>query len=217
MYLPNHFKETDPAVLHRFVKKHSLGALVIQGSHGLSAEHLPLLLETNEAGLGILKAHVARASQLWQEVLKGHDEALVIFQGPSAYVSPSWYASKLETHRVVPTYNYATVHAYGRIKVRDDVQWVRGLVARLTREHEATQDTPWRMTDAPADFIDEQLSRIVGIEIHISRLEGKWKMSQNRSEADRKGVLQGLHRESMPQAIETAAEMARVMLRTTPE
>ncbi|WP_407363459.1 FMN-binding negative transcriptional regulator (plasmid) [Pseudomonas luteola] len=213
MYLPPPFKETDPAVLHRFVKEHPLGALVIQGSHGLSAEHLPFLLESEETGLGILKAHVARASQLWQEALNGHDETLVIFQGPSAYISPSWYASKLETHRVVPTYNYATVHAYGRIKVRDDAQWVRGLVARLTRAHEATQDTPWRMTDAPADFIDEQLSRIVGIEIHVSRLEGKWKMSQNRSEADRKGVLQGLHRESTPQATEAAAEM----LRTSPE
>jgi transcriptional regulator len=196
MYLPPHFQETDIAAMHALIRAHPLATLVIRGSAGFAADPLPFLLDAGagegDGGPGLLLAHVARANPLWREALAGNDEALVIFQGPSAYVSPGFYPSKAESHRVVPTYNYSAVHAHGRIAVHDDVRWLRGLVARLTRRFEAAEPQPWRMTDAPAEFIDAQLANIVGIEIRIERLEGKAKLSQNRDAADRRGVVDGL-------------------------
>ena len=139
----------------------------------------------------ILRAHVARANPVWQEAAANPD-ALVIFQGPAAYISPTWYPSKHDTHRQVPTYNYMVVHAHGRIVVRDDEAFVRGLVARLTRKMEAGEPVPWKMGDAPADFITQMLGAIVGIEIEVTRLVGKWKLGQNKAAADRRGAAETL-------------------------
>jgi transcriptional regulator len=211
MYLPAHFKEQDHEQLFRVIRQHPLGTLIIQGSQGLSADHLPFLLESAESGQGILKAHVARANPLWQEVLQGNAQALVIFQGSSAYLSPSWYPSKADTHQVVPTYNYVAVHAHGTLTVKDDATWLRGLLARLTRQFETGREVPWKMTDAPAEFIDRMLDNLVGIELEISHLEGKWKMSQNRSDADRNGVVTGLEKEHSPLASATAMEVKRLL------
>jgi transcriptional regulator len=209
MYLPSHFKEDDISVIHELIRAYPLGTVVIHGREGLAADHLPFMLDSNSAGPGILRAHVARANRLWQQALSGDVDALAIFQGPSAYVSPSSYETKAQTHRVVPTYNYAVVHAYGRIEVKDDEKWLRGLVARLTHDFESREDRPWRMGDAPADFIADQLRHIVGIEIKISRLEGKWKMSQNRSEADQRGVIRALGARGSEEACAVAAEIER--------
>jgi transcriptional regulator len=193
MYMPAHFEETRPEVLRQLVAEHPLGALVTLGPEGLNANHLPFLLEPEAGDRGRLIAHVARNNRAWQDVSADHQtDSLVIFQGASAYVSPNWYATKRETHRVVPTYNYAVVHAYGRVIVHEDAKWLRGAVGKLTKRMEASQPVPWKMGDAPADYLDAQLANIVGIEIPISRLIGKWKVSQNRPEADRIGAAAGL-------------------------
>jgi transcriptional regulator len=189
MYLPAHFDERRPEALRQLIADHPLGALVTHGPDGLDANHLPFEFEPDAAGCGTLRAHVARANPLWREAT-GQPEVLVIFQGPSAYLSPSWYPGKAETHRYVPTYQYMVVHAHGRLTVRDDERFVRGLVARLTRRMEADEPTPWKMGDAPADFIEQMLAAIVGIEIEVTRLVGKWKLGQNRDARDRIGAAQ---------------------------
>ncbi|MFO6378866.1 FMN-binding negative transcriptional regulator, partial [Pseudomonas aeruginosa] len=140
---------------------------------------------------GTLEAHVARNNPVWSELRDG-DEVLVVFRAGDAYISPQWYPSKQEHHRQVPTWNYRVVHAHGRVRIRDDERYVRGLVARLTRTHEATQETPWKMTDGPADYIDEMLRLIVGIEIEITRLVGKFKLSQNKEARDIRGASAAL-------------------------
>jgi len=193
MYLPPHFEETRVDELHRLITEYPFGALVLNGPAGLDANHLPFLLDTTPGPHGHLLAHVARANPLWQEARDG-DEALVIFRAASAYISPSWYPTKAETHRHVPTWNYQVVHAHGTIAIRDDETFLRGVVARLTREHEVRngQEPPWKMTDAPRDYIDQQLKAIVGIEIRLTRLVGKWKLGQNREDRDRVSVAQAL-------------------------
>jgi transcriptional regulator len=201
MYMPAHFEENRPEVLHRLIAEQPFGALITNGPNGLDANHLPF--EAEEASAAgdaatnapesrlILRAHVARANPVWQEAAANPD-ALVIFQGPAAYVSPTWYPSKHDTHRQVPTYNYMVVHAHGRIVVRDDEPFVRGLVARLTRKMEAGEAVPWKMGDAPADYIKQMLGAIVGIEIEVTRLVGKWKLGQNKAAEDRRGAAQTL-------------------------
>jgi len=193
MYLPEHFAETRAHELHRLIDEHPLGALVVAGPNGLDANHVPFLLDPEAGERGVLLAHVARANPLWREVRDG-DEALVIFRGAEAYVSPNWYPSKHETHRLVPTWNYRVVHVHGRLRIRDDERFVRGVVARLTRRHEARAGSPkpWRMTDSAPGFIDGMLAAIVGIEIGIDRIVGKWKLSQNREERDRVGAAEAL-------------------------
>ncbi|MFM0157375.1 FMN-binding negative transcriptional regulator [Paraburkholderia sediminicola] len=201
MYMPAHFEESRPEVLHRLIAEHSFGALITHGPNGLDANHLPFEFDaklTPEGGdaqpartHGILRAHVARANPVWQEVA-ANPEALVIFQGPAAYISPTWYPSKHETHRQVPTYNYMVVHAHGRIVVRDDESFLRGLVARLTRKMEAGEPVPWKMGDAPADYIAQMLGAIVGLEIEVTRLVGKWKLGQNKEATDRRGAAEAL-------------------------
>lgn len=193
MYLPEHFAETRVDVLHQLMRDHPLGSLVANGPSGLDANHLPFEWTANGTGHGSLLAHVARNNPLWQQVSDGAD-VLVIFHGPDAYVSPNWCPSKQETHRVVPTWNYMVVHAHGKITIRDDARFVRGAVARLTRTHEATTgaSAPWKITDAPANHIEQLIASIVGIEIHISRLIGKWKLSQNREPRDRLNAAQEL-------------------------
>lgn len=187
MYIPAHFAESRPEALHALMTEYPLGALVTRGRDGLDANHLPFELDTAAGPHGTLRAHVARANPLWQDVTDG-DEVLVIFRAEDAYISPNWYPSKHETHRQVPTWNYRVVHAHGRITIRDDERYVRGLVARLTRRHEAAQPVPWKMGDAPPDYIEAMLKAIVGIEIGITRLEGKLKLSQNREERDRENA-----------------------------
>ncbi len=191
MYVPSHFAETRIEVLHQLVHEHSLGALVTLGSDGLEANHMPFELDAEPAPLGTLQAHVARGNPVWRDFSKDV-EALVLFQGPQAYITPSWYQTKRETGKVVPTYNYIVVHAHGPMRVAEDPGWLRALVERLTNRYEAARPVPWKVADAPADFLEKQLRAIVGLEIPIRRLVGKWKVSQNRPEADREGVVQGL-------------------------
>lgn len=193
MYLPQHFEETRREELHRIVADFPLGALVLNGPQGLDANHVPFLLDAGTGPHGRLLAHVARANPLWRESKDG-DEALVIFRAASAYISPNWYPSKHETHRQVPTWNYQAVHVHGRLRIRDDERFVRGVVARLTRTHEARagEARPWRMTDSAPEYIDQMLRAVVGIEIEIERMVGKWKLSQNKETRDRVNAAEAL-------------------------
>lgn len=203
MYLPAHFEESRTEVLHQLIAEHPLGAVVTLGPDGLTADHIPLLLDGLKGPNGTLIGHVARKNELWH----AHDsqvEALVIFQGASAYISPNWYATKQATHEVVPTYNYVVVHAHGPLLIHDDPKWVRGAVGKLTRRMESSQDVPWKMADAPPAFIAGQLENIVGVEIPISRLTGKWKASQNRPVEDRVGASEGLRASGHSDAVEMA-------------
>jgi len=191
MYLPSQFAETRPAQLHRVIQEHSLGMLVTHTAAGLDANHLPFLLDADHGTCGALVAHVARKNTVWQEVADG-DEVLVVFRGVQGYISPSWYPGKQDTHRRVPTWNYEVVHAHGTIHVHDDATYVRGVVARLTRQHEASEPRPWKMGDAPSDYIADQLSHIVGIEIRLTHLEGKRKLNQHHETRDREGAIHAL-------------------------
>ncbi|MEP7154421.1 MAG: FMN-binding negative transcriptional regulator [Betaproteobacteria bacterium] len=190
MYLPAHFNEERVDVLHQLIQYHPLGTLVIHSDDGLSADHIPFLVDPSPAPFGTLRGHVARANPLWQ---KAGAEAMVVFQGPDAYVSPSWYPSKKEHGKVVPTWNYAVVHAHGTLRAIDDAVWLRDFLETLTQHFESPMPMPWNVSDAPADFIETLLRSIVGIEIPMTRLLGKWKTSQNRPRADREGVMAGLH------------------------
>ena len=183
MYSPRHFEETRIEVLHGLIAQHPLGTLVISGPGGLGADHIPFEIgaATPDAPFGVLRAHVARANPLWQHA----GEAMVVFQGASAYVSPSLYEEKAVSGKVVPTWNYTVVHAHGTLRAIDDPAWLLGLLERLTTTHETGRPAPWSVHDAPRDFIDKLLQSIVGIEIPVARMEGKWKLSQNRSAADR--------------------------------
>ncbi|MEN8511514.1 FMN-binding negative transcriptional regulator [Burkholderia sp. RS02] len=187
MYVPADFNEPNPDALRELIVQHPFGSLITHGKHGLDANHLPFELLPGDGGLGELHAHVARANPVWQDVANG-DEVLVIFRAGDAYISPNWYPSKHVAHRQVPTWNYVVVHAHGRITVRDDEKFVRGVVARLTRTHEASQPVPWKMGDAPADYLDTMLQAIVGLQIEITRFVGKRKLGQNKAEADIRGA-----------------------------
>jgi transcriptional regulator len=191
MYVPSHFEETRPEVLYQLIREHSLAALVTLGSEGLNANHIPLELDFGPVPFGTLRGHVARGNPVWRDFSRDV-EALAVFQGPQAYISPSWYQTKRETGKVVPTYNYIVVHAYGPMRIIEDRAWLRGLVERLTNRYEAGRAEPWKVTDAPADFVEQMLGAIIGIEIPLTRLVGKWKVSQNRPSADRDGVVTGL-------------------------
>lgn len=191
MYIPAHFAENRPEELGRIIREHPLGMLVTQGSAGLDADHIPFEFDADVGPHGVLTAHVARANPLWQRCPTG-TPVMVVFRGAEAYISPSWYPSKHETHRQVPTWNYEVVHAHGAITVHDDERFVRRLVARLTRRYEAAEPKPWKMGDAPPEFIDSMLRNIVGIEIAITSLVGKVKLSQNREPRDRIGAADTL-------------------------
>ena len=192
MYLPKHFEESRAEVLHELIRTHPLGLLVTLADAGLQANPVPFMLDADPAGgPGVLRAHVARANPLWRET-RSDVEVLVVFQGPQAYVSPSWYPSKAEHGKVVPTWNYVMVQARGTLRAIDDPAWVRAFVTRLTTRHEAVQAKPWAVADAPPDYIEATARAIVGLEITLSALVGKWKVSQNRSAADRAGVASGL-------------------------
>ena len=191
MYIPAHFAETRPEELHRIIRAHPLGMLVTQGEGGLDADHIPFDFDAAAGAHGTLMAHVARANTLWQRCPTG-TPVMVVFRGAEAYISPSWYPSKHETHRQVPTWNYEVVHAHGTITVHDDERFARRVVAQLTRHHESTEPTPWKMGDSAPEYIDTMLRNIVGIEIAISSLVGKVKLSQNREVRDRKGAVDAL-------------------------
>jgi transcriptional regulator len=208
MYQPKHFEQTDVAALHALVREHPLATLVMQGADGtLGADHIPLLLEDGGAH-GVLRGHVARANPLWRQA--AGRPVLVVFQGPQAYVSPSWYPAKQEHGKVVPTWNYAVVHAQGPLTAIEDAAWLRSLVGRLTERHESPRAAPWGVGDAPEDYVQQMLRAIVGIEIPLASLAGKWKVSQNRSAADRAGTAQGLREDThdMAQAMAVLVEGA---------
>jgi len=200
MYLPKHFEESRAEVLHELIRTHPLGLLVTLADAGLQANPVPFMLDADPAGgPGVLRAHVARANPLWRET-RSDVEVLVVFQGPQAYVSPSWYPSKAEHGKVVPTWNYVMVQARGTLRAIDDPAWVRAFVTRLTTRHEAVQAKPWAVADAPPDYIEATARAIVGLEITLSALVGKWKVSQNRSAADRAGVASGLRAAGLEEA-----------------
>jgi transcriptional regulator len=191
MYVPSHFDEQRPDVLHQAMHDHPLAMVVTLGAAGLDANHLPLEFDAAAGPNGTLRGHVSRANPMWRDASRDVD-TLAVFQGPQAYISPSWYATKAETGKVVPTWNYLVMHAYGRIRFIEDGDWLLAHLTRMTNRFETGRPEPWRVTDAPADFIQGLLKGIVGFELEVTRLAGKWKMSQNRSEADRRGVVEGL-------------------------
>jgi len=191
LYLPPHFEQTNPEAVRELIAARPLGTLITLGADGLSANHVPFLLDERSGEQGRLIGHVARNNAVWHH-FDASVEVLVVFQGPSAYISPNWFPTKQETHRVVPTYNYIVVHAYGPRLIHEDETWLRGIVGRLTKVMEASQPLPWKMADAPADYLHTMLTSIVGIEIPITRLIGKWKASQNRVDADRAGAAAAL-------------------------
>lgn len=191
MYLPAHFEETDTQTLAQLMREYPLGTWVLHAASGLLINHVPFMVETDSDGATRLVGHVARANPVWQAVA-GADECVVVFQGPQTYISPSFYPSKQVDGKVVPTWNYAVVHAHGRAQAITDKTQLLGIVTRLTDTHEARRAAPWKVTDAPDDYIDKRLAGIVGIEIAVSKLVGKFKNSQNRPLEDRAGVAAGL-------------------------
>jgi transcriptional regulator len=211
MYLPRHFEELRIDVLHGLIRAQPLGALVALTADGLDANHIPLEVDPEPAPLGTLRGHVARANPIWRNASRDA-EALAIFQGPDIYISPSWYPTKHETGKVVPTWNYAVVHAYGTLRFIDDRAWLRAFVETLTNRHEGGRPDPWKVTDAPADYVDSMVGAIIGLEMRITRLIGKWKVSQNRPDQDRHGVVEGLRREGGG----SAADMAELVRRAAP-
>ncbi|MBP0445490.1 FMN-binding negative transcriptional regulator [Roseomonas sp. SSH11] len=190
MYIPPAFREEDPTLLHAVMREARLASLVTATPDGLLATPLPLFLDETEGEMGVLYGHVARANPQWKAAATG--DAMAIFMGPDAYVSPSWYATKRETGKVVPTWNYVAVHAYGPAEFFDDAERLLQVVTRLTDLHESPRAEPWAVSDAPESFIRAQLRGIVGLRLPIVRLEGKRKMSQNRNAEDRAGVAEGL-------------------------
>ncbi len=209
MYVPPAFREEDLPTLHTEMQKIQLATLVTVTAKGMVATHLPLMLDPGAGEYGTLYGHVARANAQWRETLPA-SEALVIFTASDAYVSPSWYPSKQETGKVVPTWMYAAVHAYGPASFIDDAEWLRNLVSRLTDRHEAAFADPWKVTDAPADYINGQLARIVGVQMPIARLEGKWKFDQRSAPADRIGVAAGLAESGTPGNLAAAGAMRQI-------
>jgi transcriptional regulator len=191
MYSPAHFEETRQDVMHALIAEHPLATVVTHGAAGLDADHIPFEIGAPcaEAPFGVLRAHVARANPLWRQ---DGQAAMLVFQGPSAYISPSLYEEKAISGKVVPTYNYAVVHAHGILRSVDDPAWIFALLERLTARHESTRALPWSVHDAPRDYVDKLLGAIVGIEISIARLHGKWKLSQNRPPQDRANIVGGL-------------------------
>ncbi|MCW5661143.1 MAG: FMN-binding negative transcriptional regulator [Burkholderiaceae bacterium] len=204
MYLPVHFEETRTPVLHDLLSAHPLATWVVQGADGLVVNHIPFLIDTDRGPFGTLVGHVARANPVWRQLAA----SVAVFQGPQAYVSPNWYPSKHAHGKAVPTWNYAVVHAHGTPRAVDSRDALLDIVTRLTQAHEAGQAAPWAVSDAPADFIEQMLKAIVGIEMPIERLVGKWKVSQNRSEADRLGTEAGLRHQGEAQALAMAALVA---------
>ncbi|WP_018181525.1 FMN-binding negative transcriptional regulator [Kaistia granuli] len=213
MYQPPHFREDRLEVMHGLMRAQPLAMLVTAGEGGLMANLVPFLIDPDQGEFGLLRAHLAKANDQLN-ALRAGAEAMVLFQGPNAYVTPNWYASKAENHKVVPTWNYVTVHAWGTPRVLESTEWLRQQVGELTDVSERVHARPWSVDDAPEPFVAGQLKGIVGLEIPIARIEGKWKVSQNRSLADRHGVVDGLTRDRSD-ARDMAALVAERMPRGT--
>jgi transcriptional regulator len=220
MYTPNSFHENRPEVLHELIRAYPLGAIVTQTASGLDANHIPFYFDPQVnsqgesasefqgalSGKGSLLGHVARQNPIWQNLQEG-TRVMVLFQGPSAYISPSWYPTKMEHGRVVPTWNYVVVHVHGILRVHDDPNWVWRQMNLLTRQMENSREAPWAVSDAPMEYLDRLMAGIVGMELIIDRIEGKWKVSQNQQPANRAGAIAGLEATGEPSCL----EMARIM------
>lgn len=204
MYLPSLFREDRLEVQHALIRAHPLGLLISHGSTGLLANLLPFVLKTGDSERGVLQAHMARANPQWREL--DAQPVLVVFRGPDAYVSPSLYATKKETGKVVPTWNYVMVQARGTARIRDQVAWLTPQLNALTSGREASRPQPWAVADAPADYIEAQKKAIVGLEIEIAVLEGKWKVSQNQPDANRRSVVAGF---GMDESTREMADLVR--------
>lgn len=189
MYVPDHFAVSDSESLYDLIRAYPMGTLITHGANGLDANHLPFELEVGDRP--VLHAHVARSNFVWRDVASG-DEVLVVFRAGDAYISPNWYPSKHEHHKQVPTWNYKVVHVHGRVVIQDDERYVRGVVAKLTRRHEASQEKPWKMTDSAPEYIDTLLKAIVGIQVEVTRVVGKYKLSQNKEKRDIESAGQAL-------------------------
>jgi len=194
MYQPQHFREDDPTIQHALIRAHPLGLLVTSGDKGLEANLIPFVIDPPAGERGMLLGHLARPNPQWRSFDPGVD-VLVVFQGPEGYITPSWYATKAESGKVVPTWNYVVVQVHGRMRFTEDAVWLRSQIESLTRLQEGNRGHPWHVSDAPAGYVEAQIRGIVGLEIEISQIEGKWKVSQNRPAADRPGIIAGLRTE----------------------
>ncbi|MFY9643943.1 MAG: FMN-binding negative transcriptional regulator [Terriglobales bacterium] len=200
MYIPSANEEHRVPVMRSLVAAHPLATLVTLGASGLIATHLPMVMEDDGSEFGVLQGHIARANTQWKDLVSSMD-ALAIFAGHQHYITPNWYPGKFEHGKEVPTWNYAVVHAYGPLKMIDDEHWLMNFLHRLTDIHEASSPEPWKVSDAPQEFIHSTLNGIVGLELPIRRLEGKWKVSQNRTESEQKGVIAGLKKLNTPESL----------------
>lgn len=196
MLIPNVFKETDLNALHQLIKSHPLGTWVTSTNDVLDLNHIPFVLDTSEGEYGVLRGHVNRANPVWK-TLPTQKESIVAFQGANSYITPSWYPSKKEHGKVVPTWNYIVVHAHGTAHAITDRDWLYQQVETLTNQHEAARDEAWKVSDAPGDYTERMINGIVGIEIPITNLLGSWKASQNKDQQDKQGVIEGLGSDEM--------------------
>lgn len=208
MYRPDHFRVDDVPAMHALMRARPLAALVSGGAAGLYATHLPTVLK-GDGPFGLVEFHLARANPHWKVLAEG-DEALMIFQGPEGYITPNWYPSKVEHAKVVPTWNYAVVHAYGQPEVMQHADWLRRHVGELTAQQERSEAQPWALTDAPERYVEVMLRGIIGFRFAVTRLEGKWKMSQNREMKDRDGVVKGLTQRGVGEDLEVAEAVAHL-------
>lgn len=210
MYTPEHFEEPSIEVMHELIRARPLATVVTLSSSGLNANHIPLFISTEPSPFGTLRGHVARSNPMWTDFAKDV-ETLAVFRGPDAYITPSWYATKKETGKVVPTWNYAVVHAYGPLRVVNDATWLRTQLEALTAHNEASFAKPWKVTDAPHEYTEKLIGSIVGIEIAVTKLYGKWKVSQNQPKQNQATVIEGLE----ASGTEEAAVMARLIAAAT--
>lgn len=208
MHVPSHFEQPSVEAMQALIAANPFATLITLGAEGLCGNHIPMELRKEPQPYGTLVGHVARANPVWRE-LANSSEALVIFQGVNTYITPSWYPSKKETGMVVPTWNYVVVHAHGNLRVIDDPQWIKAHVDNLTHYQEASFSHPWAVSDAPGEYIQKLIGNVVGIEMPITRLVGKWKVSQNRPEPDRAGVVEGLREIGTAAALQMAELVER--------
>ncbi|PKQ27599.1 MAG: transcriptional regulator [Candidatus Anoxymicrobium japonicum] len=199
MYIPKQFEEISVDLMHELIRAHPFATLVSHSASGLNANHIPLLLSASPSPYGTLQGHIARANPLFGEIADGI-ETLAIFHGPDAYISPSWYATKKETGKVVPTWNYAVVHAYGYLRVVDNASWLRAQLDALTDDNEAPLREPWAVSDAPPEYIEKMMAAIVGVEIVITKLLGKWKVSQNQPTQNHASLISALKANGLPES-----------------
>ena len=207
MFVPDHFRVDDVVQMHALMRGRPFAALVSAGASGLYGSHLPTVLK-DDGEFGVIECHLSRANPHWRDLAAG-GEAMMIFQGADGYITPNWYPTKAETGKVVPTWNYAIVHAYGQPEVKDDREWLKRHVGELTTQQEKGEAQPWKLSDAPDSYIDVMTRGIVGFRFAITRLQGKWKMSQNREKPDWEGVVRGLEARAAGDDLEIAAQVAQ--------